>query len=313
MLLNALNTALSRRLNLPLLRIAHRTVCEMAKVFVRSVEEEERLQISFKYHPDNQQAPAHKRVYNFDRLKTEGLERTVTRIATKINQNLTKKAKKKSKSLGVDVTPSDVRVCLSDNGSVIDLTEPNVSAWTDGRCMHIEDQLFHVCVNVPTIRKLSLPEPMMVGFPVYAKLDLEFADVSDCEFTWYRLSNDVTSVPLEESDSLPSDDAEDQESSMPKKCKQRKQSEQCVEVSVGRSYIPTAEDIGCRLKVECIPKRGEVTGEIVGMVSSDGVQSGPTVSCPFEKRHRFTEHLTSGDWLVLARYTDITIMCITLF
>ena len=300
MWLNVLNKPFSRQISIPLLRVARRTMCEMARVFVRSVENEERMQITFRYPPDSEQPLAKQRVYNFDRLKTEGLERTANHIATKINNVVMKRLKRKNKSLGVDVIPTEVRVLLSEDGSVICSSEPNASAWTNGRCMQIEDQLFHVCVNVPSIRKLSLPQPMMVGFPVYANVGLEFADISDCEFTWYRMSNGSALTSPEKSDNLLADDTEEHESVATKKYKKGKQNEETpVKIFIGRSYIPTVEDIGCQLKLECIPVKGEVTGEMVSAVSSTTVQNGPTISCPFEKRHKFTEQLTSGDWFVL--------------
>ena len=300
MLLNVLNTPLSRRFSISVLRAAQRTMCEMAKVFVRSVENEERLQITFRYHPDNQQPLAQQRVFNFDRLKREDLERTMTHITTKINKVVLKRLRRKNKTLDVDVTPADVRVFLSEDGSEISPSEPNVSAWIEGRCMQIEDQQFHVCVNVPAVRKLSLPQLLMVGFPVYANINLEFADVSDCEFTWYRMNDGETVASHEESEesgSVSNNDAEGQESDVTKNCKKTKKS--AVKIFVGRVYIPTQEDVGCQLKLECLPIRGEDIGEMVSMVSSVAVQSGPIISCPFEKRHKFTEQLTSGDRSVL--------------
>ena len=162
--------------------------------------------------------------------------------------------------------------------------------------MQIEDQQFHVCVNVPTIRKLSLPQPLMVGFPVYVNINLEFADVSDCEFAWYRLSDGKTET-LSESSNVSDDDMEGRVADVAKNYKKNKIS--AVKICVGRTYIPTEEDIGCQLKLECLPVRGEIAGEMVSTVSSVGVQCGPIVSFPFEKRHKFTEQLTSGDWFVL--------------
>jgi len=307
MLLNVLNYRLSRPLNIRLLRFVYRTMCDMAKVFVRSVENEERLQITFRYHPDIEQPPTRQRVYNFDRLKTEGLERTVTHIATKINNVVTKRLKKKSKLPGVDVIPAEVRVSLSEAGSVICTSEPNVSAWTNGRCMQIDDQLFHVCVNVPTVRKISLALPMMAGFPVYANIDLEFADISDCEFTWYRLSSGVApTLPEGSADRS----VEDQESNAIKKSPPGEKT--AIKIFTGRSYIPTMEDVGCQLKVECVPIRGQVAGEMVTVVSSAAVQNGPTISCPFEKRHKFTEQLTSGDRFVLL-YSNVIMSLLSVF
>lgn len=298
MLLNVLNKRLLSQFNIRLLRVPCRTMCELSRVFVRSVENEDRLQITFRYHPDSQLPPAQQRVYNFDRLKTEGLERTITHIATKINSIVARRLKKRNKTLGVDVTPAEVRVFLSQDGSVVSSSERNESAWSQGRCMQIEDRLFHVFVNVPTIRKLLLQQPMMVGFPVFANINLEFADVANCEFTWYRLSNGATPTSSEECGSLSADDGE--ESNVTKKFKKNKQKgATAVKICVGRSYVPTAEDVGCQLKLECIPVRGEITGEMVTAVSTAVVQNGPTVPCPFEKRHKLTEQITSGDRFVL--------------
>lgn len=293
MLFYVLNTPLSRRFNIRLLCVAQRTMCEMARVFVRSVENEERLQITFRYHPDNEQPAAQQRVYNFDRLKTEGLERTVTHIATKINQVMVRRLKRRRKAVGGDVTPAEVRVFLSEDGSEISPAEPNASAWTDGRCLQIADRQFHVCVNVPTVRKITLPQPLMVDFPVYANVILEFAYLSDCKFTWYRLSDEETVASPEESGNLSASDVEARESDIAKNGKKTKKS--AVKIFVGRAYIPTEEDIGSRLKLECLPVKGEITGEMISTVSSVDVQSGPVVSCPFEKRHKYTEQLTSGD------------------
>jgi len=283
-------------------------MCELSRVFVRSVEDEERMQISFRYHPDSDVPPFRQRVYNFDRLKTEGLERTIGHIATKINSIVARRVrrlKKMNKSLGADdVAPTEVCVSLRDDGSVISSSEPNASAWAQGRCLQIEDRLFHVCVNVPTIRKLSLPQPMMVGFPVYANINLEFADVAGCEFTWYRLSNGTTLMASEEFGNHSASDAEEQESNVMKKCKRNKPKETtAVKISSGRSYIPTEEDVGCQLKLECTPTRAEVTGEMATAVSSAVVTTGSTVLCPFEKRHKLTEQLTSPDWFVPLYFT----------
>jgi len=212
----------------------------------------------------------------------------VTHMATKINQVIAKRSRRKSKSLGVDVTPAEVRVCLSENGSIVSTSELNASAWTDGKCLQIEDQMFHVCVNVPTIRKLSLLQPMIVGFPVYVNIDLEFGDMSDCEFTWYRVGNSAVAVETSQD--------EDQEQNLTKTPKKSRQSNgSAIKLFCGRFYIPTAEDVGFQLKLVCTPVRGDVTGESITTTSSATVQSGPTTSFPFEKRHRFTDHVMSGD------------------
>jgi len=300
MWLNIINKPLSRQLDKRLLSVACRTMCEMARVFVRSVENEERMHITFRYHPDGQQPPTVRRVYNFDRLKAEGLARTMNHIATKINAVVMKRAKKKNKALGVDAVPAEVQIFLSEqNGNIpVSTSEPNASAWTNGRCMQIDNQLFHVCVNVPTIRKLSLRQPMMVGFPVYADINLEFADVSDCKWTWYRLSNGAALTSPEDTSSLSVDDVDNQESAATKKGKKSKQT--TVIVGDSQFYIPTVEDVGCLLKVECVPIRGEVIGEMVTAESSAVIQDGPAVTCPFEKQHKFTELLTCGDRCVLS-------------
>ena len=41
-------------------------------------------------------------------------------------------------------------------------------------------------VNPPNIRSIILPEVIMVGFPIYPKIDAEFVDLDKCNLTWFK-------------------------------------------------------------------------------------------------------------------------------
>ena len=64
-----------------------------------------------------------------------------------------------------------------------------------------------------------------------------------------------------------------------------------TEVGRGRLYVPTQQDIGCSLKLVCVPSDGERDGEEIETISSSEVIAGPEF-CPFEKRHEYTKNLS---------------------
>ncbi|OWR44927.1 putative 2-phosphodiesterase [Danaus plexippus plexippus] len=59
------------------------------------------------------------------------------------------------------------------------------------------------------------------------------------------------------------------------------------------SYTPKSEDIGLKLKLECIPVNAKLSGPVVECISKNLVEAGPG-SCPFETRHMFTPTKLNG-------------------
>lgn len=55
---------------------------------------------------------------------------------------------------------------------------------------------YTIQVNPPTIKNVILPEVIMVGFPIYPKIEAEFVDLSKCILTWYREEMDSATGDL---------------------------------------------------------------------------------------------------------------------
>lgn len=60
-----------------------------------------------------------------------------------------------------------------------------------------------------------------------------------------------------------------------------------VKVGGLRVYVPSNQDIGCRLKLVCTPKDGIRSGPSTELVSVGAVEAGPG-ACTFDARHMYT-------------------------
>lgn len=60
-----------------------------------------------------------------------------------------------------------------------------------------------------------------------------------------------------------------------------------VKVGALRVYVPSNQDIGCRLKLVCTPKDGARSGLSKELVSVGAVEAGPG-ACTFDNRHMYT-------------------------
>lgn len=89
------------------LKMVEKEVDVCKKVHVRNVTEEDRIQISFKYQ-NAIIGMTDERLYNFNRLKAEEIEKTLVRISCnvskEVNKKLSKNLKKIKKQSETDVT-----------------------------------------------------------------------------------------------------------------------------------------------------------------------------------------------------------------
>lgn len=60
-----------------------------------------------------------------------------------------------------------------------------------------------------------------------------------------------------------------------------------VKVGDMRVYVPSNQDIGCRLKLICTPKDGTRSGLSKELLSAGAVEAGPG-ACTFDNRHMYT-------------------------
>lgn len=208
------------------------------------------------------------------RDQDEALGKVLARISNGIakSQGKAKKSKKKKGQQPCETPePAVVRLCY-DGEEVLD-TVLNSEAWQDGAVLHVGDVKYSVQRNAPTFTSAQLPVSLLAGFPVCPNLEIEFGNLQDCEYTWYKESTPNTS-------SEAAGEVPDQDSSW-------------TEVGCGRVHVPSNQDIGCRLKLRCTPKDGERSGLAKELVSVGTVEAGPGV-CTFNNRHAYT--VKEAEW-----------------
>jgi 2',5'-phosphodiesterase len=210
------------------------------------------------------------RQFNFSRQLSEKVNDFLARITTSIERNVSKK-KKKNKGTseeGKQEEANKIHVSLLLGGEVVSGDQACKDVLFDnGLCLQVLDTQFSVILNAPWITLITLPSSIMAGFPVYPlKLEVLFADKSDCSFCWYKNTSTITGKKV------PAD---------------------WVEVGFGYYFTPSTCDIGCYLKLVCVPQNGSICGPTSEVVSTNPIEAGPG-SCPFEVRHAFTKERLNG-------------------
>lgn len=201
--------------------------------------------------------------FNFTRNLSEPVGTFLSRLSIKINGALESKQKKSKTKVTLPKPKLDaVSLSLKRNDVTVcedilckDLFEEDCSL-----ILQIDDQKYKIFKNHPWVQNIALPKSMMVGYPVYpVKFESYYTNEEDSEFSWHRV--------------LPDRD-------------------ECV--ASGIVYIPVVSDVGQKLKLVCTPKRKEITGIPVEVLSKCTVEAGPGF-CPFETRHEFTKSAVVGD------------------
>lgn len=150
----------------------------MEPVIVRSLPGEPKLTISLCLNG------SHKHML---RDQDEPLGKALARISSSSAKSLTK-AKKTKKSRGEQ--PGEAAeaavVKLLSGGEVMLETLPNSEAWRDGAVLQVGDVTFSVHRNPPSFTTAELPLSLLSGFPVCPKLEVEFGNLQDSEFTWFK-------------------------------------------------------------------------------------------------------------------------------
>lgn len=229
------------------------------------------FQVTFQY--ENQDLKI-KRQFNFNRKITETVDTFLGRVASSLDKIAQRKQKKKTDNGQETNSDTQIDVSVLRNGVQVpgnlicnDIFFKNISSHPIVLRMIGLD--YPIVINSPWVTKLSLPNKFMVGFPVYPnKLESVFVDVNESEFTWMTDKSETVVSP-----------------------NGKKKTVVSWEV-VGNKpiYIPTAKDIGKKLKLKCIPKSNKKIGPEVEIESDSVVENGPGV-CPFEKRHTLANRL----------------------
>lgn len=236
----------------------------MDRAVVRCLPGEQKLTISFVLDG------SHKQML---RDQTEELGKVLARIANNAIKGQGKaKKSKKNKSRPTEVAePMAVRLCY--NGDLVAEDAMNSDAWQNGAVLHVGDSKYTVERNPPTFTTAELPASLLAGFPICPKLEVEFGDLKDSMFTWYK-------------ESVPNSGTE---------------SDNWVEVGKERVFVPSNLDIGSKLKLKCTPKDGARNGIDKELVSIASVEAGPG-TCTFDNRHMYTNKVTGDQTIRIVSY-----------
>ncbi|XP_067243811.1 2',5'-phosphodiesterase 12 [Chanodichthys erythropterus] len=239
----------------------------MERCVVRCVPCESKLTISFSIDGSNKQML---------REQTEPLGKVLARIANGIikTQSKAKKSKQsKGKSETLEADKPEISLCV--NGEHVSVETLNSDAWQDGAVLHVGDLKYKVERNPPTFTVSELPSSLMSGFPVCPKLEIEFGDLKDSKFRWFKESSPNAHM-----------------SGDPDCWK---------EAGLERVFTPSNLDIGLRVMLKCTPVNGSKFGEPKELVSSGTVEAGPG-TCTFDSRHLYTQKVTDESSLRVVSY-----------
>lgn len=243
---------------------ACRLLGRMDAAVVRCLPGEPKLTISFSLDG------SHKQML---RDQDEALGKVLARISNSITKSQGKAKKSKKNKGACESTAEPAVVKLYYGGDEVADTVLNSEAWQDGAVLQVGDVKYSVQRNAPTFTTAELPVSLLAGFPVCPNLEVEFGNLQDCEFTWYKENAPDTSS--EAAEAVPGQDGG------------------WTEIGCGRVHVPSNQDIGCRLKLRCIPKDGRRSGPAKELVSVGAVEAGPGV-CTFDNRHAYT--IKEAEW-----------------
>jgi len=252
-----------------------REACQkMQNAYIRCHEGAEDFQFSFQLRNELLGVD---RQFNFSRQLSEKVCDFLGRISTNIERSVNKKKKKKrTGEEEKQEDPNKIEVSLLRGGELVPGDQLCKDIIFDSRlCLLVLGTEYSVILNAPWVTLITLPSSIMAGFPVYPlKLEVLFADKSDCTFCWYKNIGANTGKKL---------------------------SANWVEVGSGFYYTPSTCDIGCHLKVVCAAQNGSVCGPSSEVISTNPVEAGPG-ACPFELRHAFTKERLSGKTFRVVSY-----------
>nr|XP_057910944.1 2',5'-phosphodiesterase 12 [Doryrhamphus excisus] len=236
----------------------------MEPALVRCVPGEPKLTISFSL------AGSQKHML---REQSEPLGKVLARIACNFTKGKAKKTKRNAEQQPAETSSELAVVKLFLDGSEVEATVLNSEAWKDGAVLQVGDVKYLITRNAPTFTTAELPGSLLAGFPVCPKLEVEFGDLQDCEFMWFK--EKVPNISVQASGDAAAEDIT------------------WTEVAHTRVYVPSNQDIGCKLKLCCTPVDGRRSGQPIELVSTSAVEAGPGM-CTFDTRHAYTaKHV---DW-----------------
>lgn len=175
----------------------------------------------------------------------------------------------------VDIEPISVKFYSNDRPVPANCLCADLPFWVgDEMHLRIGSVRYDIVLNGPCVDEMTLPTIIIVGFPISPfNFRTSYTNVDDCDFLWYR-----------------------------------KRQSNFELIDKGYSYTPSSEDIGCKLKLICIPGNGGLKGPKVETMSKNSVKEGPK-NFPFEIRHTFTQTGASPGSFRIMTYNILADFC----
>ena len=256
-----------------------------SNVYVRYVDGEDGVQISFDYSHEGGEPKS----FNALRPPNEEISKCLQRVAFNVGKRIVDKKKRKKLEPGqIADLPVQIKAFFRDETEIPEETETK-DALVQGNIVAINGVKLSVELNPPACLGLKIPATVMSGFPIYPKLDIEFADLETSEFIWEKIKYEEEA------------DTKEKNSKKHKNDDSEKNIIQCIRVANTFSYTPTNEDIDFYLKLTCIPKTPERVGRPLSVESKYKTAAGPG-PCPFELRQLYTKTVTGkGEYVYNSR------------
>lgn len=235
----------------------------LEKCYFRYIQEEEKVDISFLLKVKDSV-----RQFNLSRKPDESVRALTSRIGTNVQKIIQKSDKKLKKQV-----TREIEVAVLCNNELISdsYTCKDLFNLGENVKLKIHDNIYVAVFNPPWVVSINLPESILANFPVYPEHFKTQNTITDRNiFNWHRgviineKGNTISDVHL-----------------------------QWEYVTSNFMYIPSNQDIGKKLKLECIPGNNNTVGPVVETISKNVVEAGPG-KCPFEERHKFTSEHLSG-------------------
>lgn len=124
---------------------------------------------------------------HMQRDQDEPLGKALTRISHNFAKDQ-RKAKKSKKHMDQQASesPEVTPVKLIYEGHEVAETVLNSDAWQDGAVLQVGDVQYSIQRNAPSFITAELPVSMLADFPVCPKLEMEFGNLQECDFSWFK-------------------------------------------------------------------------------------------------------------------------------
>lgn len=230
--------------------------------------EENSEELIFKFLYQNESMKFRKLIISVQK-NYEPVENSMDRIKRKILSHLSRKQKLN------EFQAEDIDVFLKDSLTQRKITNVNWDCLLDGvtnqnLALQINNDNYTIAYNYPSLEIIKLPTVVSVGFDCYpSKLKINFGDLSDCSFEWFK--------------KLPKD----------------KKWIKCNEDSC--FYSVQQDDIGCKLKLQCIVQRNGIVTSKLETNTSKVISMGPDIS-EIKKRNEFTSKFLPDNQIRVVSY-----------